>query len=487
MPTTKPRSSISTSVTDPDETSDVSPLISSTPSRANATVTAAGTRQMTGPTSSMKPTDADGASRKKKRGFNESECSTNNKRSKPARTRLDDLNELIESLEGVKVSPTPGQDFLTPSTAEELVEMLPTMEKPILIPSDSALAKQYWRSNGIQNVDSLMRKVLVKSSRKISVQDLATESGDTVTLTVEEVCRAFKNKERTVVYNCLDIGSGPYGIYHAPRELSDHNILLGQQANKDASRGEVLGGKDWRQFFLASMQRAKSPIHIDAGGVGTWFQGLWGGKDLYIGKPVWKASEGDLQKLASGNVLDGTGYSRGFWVKFSLQRGDIFIMPPGTPHAVATTSDAVFVGGFYQNRNHIPQILDAMDFVERYPDITNDEPLPMTFDCIGRAIDSDVEFASDADRLKSVLNSLTKFSKGPVPKPGPPHLFQSVNVRKEWCTHWQGFVQRCARWVKSLETQLAKLKRIKECRQAVQEANKMLDDARAEGDWVSVI
>ena len=359
-------------------------------------------------------------------------------------------SSILEESKTRKAAMPQDQTVCVATTKEDVVRLCSSqpMRLPIYIPAATPYGNSLRQEKGVDRIADFVHYYLPRAT-KISVQQLhmpRSSANFTSHMKFEDVEDAFLHAKDDRILNCLDVGTGAYGVRHMPPELAEDNVLdLNEYKGVDVGRGSE--SKQWSQFFLLSKRGAISGVHTDGGGVGTWIQILDGQKLWYWGKGLNFMSNSDLQWLTGQSIYEAAGYTDG-WSKLLLQKGDTFIMPPGTNHAVYTPSDCLCIGGFFLRRFDVPNSLNVLVLQDRYDHITNDGPIPQIFSKYRMYIELILLLRHDVtwQELERCRLALEGFRSHKVPSDKSNPWDESKQTRAMWCKEWQRFVNCCAKW-----------------------------------------
>ena len=96
---------------------------------------------------------------------------------------------------------------------------------------------------------------------------------------------------------------------------------------------------------------------MDAAGMSTCVK-------IITGKKLWCIGVKEADGVGGSNIFHDPSVGMK-WRCLSLERGDVLLMPPFTPHFVLTTEDCFAVGGHFYNYVNMQRTMKAI-VVEHY-------------------------------------------------------------------------------------------------------------------------
>ncbi|KAL4860466.1 hypothetical protein BDV12DRAFT_107177 [Aspergillus spectabilis] len=213
----------------------------------------------------------------------------------------------------------------------------------------------------IPNFLAFLTKINVQQLETIDyVEDAATPKK----MNIAEVARYFESCSTSrSAKNFLDIENVCLPCVPVPVHQAD--LLRLAYLRKRGSVSKSMRNNDaispGREFLLLSGRNSVSPIHVDTAGQLTWIIGICGRKVWYVPSDINSAAN----RLATRGSQFPEHYEGG-WTRIVIEPGDLFIMPPGCPHAVFTPEDSFTVGGNFYTSSHLGTTIATTALQARY-------------------------------------------------------------------------------------------------------------------------
>ena len=328
---------------------------------------------------------------------------------------------------------------------------------PVYVPGESELGKSLCKEGAFTGVDDFVQfngpLSEGEAPKRMFVQNLDVAKIDNDEWTLDEVATRLKPKNRQH-FNCLDIEVPDHLVKYRPSALNDVDVLgMSQQSERSLGRGEQTTAKSLEQFFLLSKKGSVSETHVDSGGVLTWVYVLDGSKWWYFNAALDTMPAEDQRRFLAQGTDEPAGYS-GEWCRIHLQKGDFFMMPPGTLHAVYTPETSLCAGGFALTTHQVHTSLSIIPVLERHQTLTNDHPPGQMFQIYRNIYKQALRgrFAS-REGLQNLLLALEDFLDFQPPTVSKSSKKKPTDARENWCKAWQQFAHEAeqGKWVEKLD------------------------------------
>ncbi|KAJ5500611.1 hypothetical protein N7453_009662 [Penicillium expansum] len=142
-----------------------------------------------------------------------------------------------------------------------------------------------------------------------------------------------------------------------------------RSASKSQKLHTLMDAAD-HEFLLLSSQGSISTLHGDTAGGATFITVISGRKLWYLPRNMDREASEILATFGSSTPETYNGF-----IKIELLPGDLLIMPPGCPHAVATPEHTLAFGGSFYTLPHLGSSLRVLAIQDRAGTIFSNEDI----------------------------------------------------------------------------------------------------------------
>ncbi|KAI9763738.1 MAG: hypothetical protein M1840_009135 [Geoglossum simile] len=272
-------------------------------------------------------------------------------------------------------------------------------------------------------IQDLLEHLAEDKEASISVCDYDAQESlqKTRETTVRELLECFQSgNTRGAGLSFIDIENRTK-IQFCPFQIILQDISNKIEALKPRNWGRT--ESEWKaevpkEFFVASMKRAISTIHVDTGGAVSWDLILEGRQIWYFPRHVTTQTVRWLGHTGSQNPED----YEGGWVKAELCRGDLLVMPPNFPHAVFTPENSLTVGGRVYTSGTLGRSIEGLKMQEDNPSISHEDLHDCVYNTLARTLRECDAVTTSAEKAQ-IISSCSLF-------PDPPASSAARNLSK---------------------------------------------------------